>query len=381
MKINLSNPAHIKLLLLSQGVRFLDDDLKLVGSRYSENRYYYNVSNQVEEFTNKIPSEILLPQDIESSIYYNPNSELEIKYDGRNFGIFWEDTFLFKIDFNHRPSFFDKPIGKNLLCQQAVSMYGRYVLGIFSNAFCFFFGRGEQCKFCSLQPSRQTLGADNLPLITPSIITEAIIVALKHEAARIKYIMYTCGTHIDPDASYQEQSNIIASVKKLFPKIGAHHLTIMPTKNEQSLIALKTAGLDSIAFDLEVFDKEMFKEYCPGKEKYFGYDSFFETFKLAKNIFGHSQVKVGFVGGLEPVESLAEGMNFFGKMGISPAVNVFHPDIGSDFSDKERPTVDYLLQMAKYQSKVYKTYSLEPVFPVGGRRSSLDTEIYRNFFD
>lgn len=369
------------MLLLSNGVKFKDSDLENVGNKYSENRYYYNISNKIEGFKNKLPSEILLPQKIESSIYYNPNSNLEIKSDGRRLAIFYKNNFISKIDFNRRPDFFNKKINKNIDCKQVISMYGRHVLAIFSNSYCFFFKTNDQCKFCSLQPSRKSIGGENLSIITPEIIRKATKIALKDDGQRIKYFMYTCGTHKNEEYSYIEQAKIIRAVKEICNKKSAHHLTIIPTTQEKLLLNLKESGLDSIAFDLEIFDKTLFSQYCPGKEKYIGYDNFLQSFAISRKIFGHSNVKVGFVGGLEPLESLNAGMNFFGQKGISIAINVFHPDIDTELSDNPRPSVEYLFKMVKLQSRVYKKYKLKPVFPIGGRRSSLDTEIYRKFFD
>lgn len=381
LKIDFKNPAHLKLLLLSYGVNFKESDLHDVGRKYSENRYYYGISNKTTEFKNNLPSGILLPDKIESNIYFNPDSDLSIRSNGKEIGLFWKDDFITKIEFHHRPKFFDKKIDQNIDCKQVISMYCRHVLGIFSNGFCYFFNSKEQCKFCSLLPSRNLLGNQNLLVLTPEIVKEAVKIALLTDSSKIKYIQYTCGTHKNEDQSYLEQSHIINAVKQLFNKPRAHYLTIMPTIKENLYINLKDSGLDVISFGMEIFDKDLFKVYCPGKTKYFGYDNFLGSFEIARKIFGHSNVYAGFVGGLEPLESLEMGMNFFGEKGISIAVNAFHPDINTELWNRPRPTVDYLFQMAKMQSKIYKKYKLKPLFPAGGRRSSLDTEVYRGFFE
>ena len=155
----------------------------------------------------------------------------------------------------------------------------------------------------------------------------------------------------------------------------------MPPKDYKKLEILKTAGLDSIAYDLELFNENLFKYYCPGKQEFFGYSNFLPAVENALKIFGKNNVKVGFVGGLEPVESLQEGMELFSSRGASIAINVFHPDPKTPLGNYARPTVDYLKAMVKAQRDVYNKYNVEPVFPVGGRRSSLDTEVYRGFFN
>lgn len=380
MKIDINNPAHAKLMLLSQGVNFSNDILIDVGNKFSENRYYYNTSNDPQQFTNLLPSEILLPKNVESSIYFNKASLLSIRHSNNKFALFYKDDLIFPIRFNPRPRFFDKTISNQIQCKQILSMYGRYILAIFFNSYCHFFDKNLGCKFCSLKYSRMNLGKDNLSIITLKQFSEAIKIAFQNEN-RIKYMMYTAGTHVDEDISYKEQINILKIAKRIVPKTIQHHSTMMPTLNDTLMEKVKKAGLDSIAFDIEVFDKNIFSVLCPGKQQYFGYDNFLESFRLAKKIFGKNNIKTGFVGGLEPLASLAEGMDYFGRQGISIAVNVFHPDPNTSLANHPRPTIDYLIKMACLQKNIYEKYKLIPVFPTGGRRSSLDTEIYRGFFN
>lgn len=381
MKINFKNPGHIKLMLLSEGVDFDESVLSNVGIKYSENRYYYNVSNDPKKFKNQIPSEILLPEDVESSIYYNPESKFKIKNKGDKILLFYKENFICEILFNSRPYFFDKKINSEVNCQKVISMYGRYILAIFPNAHCFLFNEGLQCKFCSLKPSRKTFGKDNLSFISSEIIKKAIKIAVKHDGERIKYVMYTSGTNMNPDVSYKEHINIIRAIKPLLEKKVIHHVTATPTLNQNLLQETLDSGFKSIAFDLEVFDKKIFQKLCPGKERYFGYDMFLESFKMARKVFGKNNIKVGFVGGLEPIDSLIEGMDFFAKLGVSIAINVFHPDLNTELEGNPRPSADYLMEMVKAQTKICKKYKLIPVFPIGGRRSSLDTEVYKGFFN
>ncbi|MFA6430127.1 MAG: radical SAM protein [Candidatus Paceibacterota bacterium] len=381
MKIDLKNPGHIKLLLLSEGVNFNEHVLLGVGKQFSENRYYYNVSNDPELFKYNLPSEILLPQNIESSIYYNKDSRLSLRIQGDILHLFYEEKILFPVSFNDRPNFFSKDLKNGIECKKVISMYGRYVLAFFTDSSCIYFEKGMPCKFCSLKPSRRTFGKDNEKVITPEMAKEASEIAVQTDTERIKYVMYTAGTPGNIDKGYEQQIEMIEKVKPSFSNDVKHHLTIIPTTNKKLLEKINKAGLDSIAFDIEVFDKKLFTKYCPGKSTFIGHDGFIESLKLARSVFGHSNVKVGFVGGLEPIESLKEGMEFFGKLGISIAINVFHPDKNTELEYKTRPSIDFLFEMVKFQSEVYKKYNLIPVFPFGGRRSSLDTEVYRGFFD
>jgi hypothetical protein len=381
MKIDFKNPGHIKLLLLSEGLNFSENILKEVGEKFSENRYYYNVSNNPDLFKYPIPSEVLLPNDVESSVYHNSESRMSLRGENGSIVLFYEDSPVCPVEFNKRPNFFNRTLRDGTDCKKIISMYGRYIFALFIDSYCVYFEKGVPCKFCSLKPSRNTYGKDNESVINSEMAKEASEIAVETDGERIKYVMYTAGTPLEIDKGYERQIDVIRKVKLLFSDKVKHHLTIIPTSNRENLEKAKMAGLDSIAFDLEIFDKDLFSKLCPGKSIFIGRDGFIDDLKMARDVFGHSNVKVGFVGGLEPIDSLKAGMEFFGSMGISVAINVFHPDKNTELEYKARPTIDYLFEMARSQGEVYKKYNLIPVFPEGGRRSSLDTEVYRGFFN
>jgi hypothetical protein len=379
--VDFKNLGHVKVLLLSQGVYFTDSVLEEVGKKYSENRYYYSNSNKLDTFKKNLPPSIFLPDNIEANLYFNPESKLSIQADEEGLALFWMNKYICPVEFNIRPNFFDKLVDQQIQCKQVLSMYARFVLGIFSNGYCYFFHDNCECQFCSLMATRKQLGKENLFIPTAEIVSKALKIALATDGERIKYINYTSGTHRNEEESYLSHAEMIAALSEVTHGRCVHHLNIMPTKKNKLLFGLKKAGLNSLSFALEVFDKDLFKEYCPGKERFVGYDHFFECYKIARDIFDHGQVYAGFVGGLEPLESLEKGLHFLGEMGISHTINIFHPDPDTPLAKRARPTVEYLLNMAKLQSAVYKKYQFKPLFMLGGRRSSLDVEAYRGFFD
>ncbi|MNR46163.1 hypothetical protein D3C85_1650940 [compost metagenome] len=88
---------------------------------------------------------------------------------------------------------------------------------------------------------------------------------------------------------------------------------------------------------------------------------------------------MGLVAGMEPLESIIEGIEYFGNMGIVPAVAVFHPDAGSQYSGKTRPSIDFLLTLGQKMSEIYRREGFRPLIE-GSGRNSLDTEAYLGGF-
>jgi len=381
MKIDFNNPGHIKAAILSDCIYLSEEARKEVGLKYAENRYPYGRSNNESWDLRSIPSELLLPEDIVIGVHLKNKKEtpwsIEVNKSGQ-VELHFEDKSVTPISFSPRPNFFDKKLSNEKLAQQEIVLYGKYSLSLFNRGWCYFFGTKEQCKFCSLGTTRDDVGADNIFNIFPPIAEEAAIMAFKEEP-RIKHVDYCAGTHPDNNIGIKQQMDLIKVVSKVAPRGITHHLLTFPPDDLNLLAELKAAGLNSIAFNLEVFDENLFKEICPGKQSHYGYGKFFDAFDEAVRVFGKGNVYCGFVGGLEPIKSLRKGFDELLKRDVVPSINWFHPDPESDYKNMARPSKEYIFEAAKAMSYIYLGNNFQPIFP-GGTRNSLDTEIWREYF-
>jgi len=379
MKIDYDNSGHLKLCLLCEGVSLNKKTRSLVGKKYAENRYPYGRSNKVEDGLFSLPSEIVLPNDVVVGVHLRDKAPWSIKLGRKEkMELFHRDKKIANVDFAPRPGFFDKELPDKTLCQKIVVMYGLYSLSFFNRGWCYYFWINKACKFCSLNPTRDDAGKGNVAIILPDMARQAARVAFANEK-KIKHIDYSAGAHENNDLGVKLQLDLVKAVKKESPDKVRHHMLTIPPDSWRLLNELKNAGLDTIAFNIEVFDRNLFRQVCPGKQLMYGYEKYFEALKKAKEIFGFKDVYCGFVGGLEPIESLLKGIIKVSEKGYTPALNVFHADPESSFSNKAHPKREYVWRMVKAQTAMYKKYKFRPIFP-GGTRNSLDTEVYRGFF-
>lgn len=384
-KFDLSNPAIVKLCLLCEGVRIDGEVLKNVGKAFAEDRFRYHRVSRIPAGFKFIPSEMVLPEDMVCAVYIEKRSPWLVKKNrqGKLKLFFKDNKEICSVSFTKRPGFFDKKLSDGHLCQQIAVMYGNYVLGIFIMGWCYFPAKGLGCKFCSISSNwgDSGLGKQNLKYVTPDLTKEAVKLALATDSARIKYIMYSSGSFPDNDRGFMIQTATVKSVTRVINANISQHFTIMPPDDFSLIKKIKSAGLSTIAFDIEVFDKDTFQKLCPGKEKFYGYDKFVEALQYAVKVFGWGNVHCGYVAGLESLETMIEGFYSLGEKGVISDANVFHPDPDSEFQDKPRPVKEYILKMVKEQAKTYKKYKFVSIFPVGGRRGSLDTEVYKGYFN
>ena len=118
-------------------------------------------------------------------------------------------------------------------------------------------------------------------------------------------------------------------------------LTLASTLEGRKSRRLKTsswlvAGLNRVSFCFEIFDREIFKEVCPGKDAEYGLDHYLAAVQYCaalgrKAPRSEPWVTNGeIIAGLEPPESSIRAIDWITSVGAIPTVCVFRPTVGSD---------------------------------------------------
>ncbi|MBN2421154.1 radical SAM protein [Candidatus Woesearchaeota archaeon] len=366
------NPGKIKLELLINGIS-PDSNIQM-REREAPERFVYDTSNK---YRGVLPSEIILPDNIVSNIYLREGSDWSIQGRMLKKG----NQNLCEVSFTPDAKFTKMNLKSGMPASKVAVMYGLDIFSVFLNKTCVYFPEDKECHFCSLEYTRKNSGKGNVVNPTVNQVAEAFQLALDHDSELFNYVMVTSGAYRCPDKGIEKQMAHIQMMKQIQGRKNVnYHLVTIPPKSREILKQLAEQGPDTVAFDIEVFNPNLFRKNCPGKETQIGYEAYLRIFEDAAKMFPDNAVKAGFVCGLEPIDSLVEGMEFFGRLGIPSSLNIFHPDVGSKLQDKQRPDRGYLLEILKEQARIGKRYNLIPIFPVHGRRSSLDTEVHKGYF-
>jgi hypothetical protein len=113
--------------------------------------------------------------------------------------------------------------------------------------------------------------------------------------------------------------------------------------------ALREMGVNRVSFCFEIFDRELFKETCPGKHSEYGLDHYLEAIRycaaLGKKGPRHEPwVSNGeIIAGLEPPESSIRAIDWITSVGAIPTVCVFRPLVGTDLADADPPETEALV--------------------------------------
>lgn len=372
--------VNMKIELLCKGVSFSREFLEhyQVQTDHIEKRRAYGTGDSIIlNSSTRTPQEIILDGQIISAANYNPDSDYQITLEEET-PVLKHGNRTVQITFPKRPKSYGTHLSNSELFEQHITVYGNSTLGIFSPGHCYYFNNGDECKFCSLGSARETL-SDHKMRIKGDIAGEAVATAMKEESGRYKRVLLNGGTIPNYDKGYSIHIDLLERVKETnIQSTLDYHLISMPPKDFRLFDRFKKVG-NNMSMSLEVFNPVLFKEICPGKARDYTRERFLAAFEAAVEVLGRGNVYAGFVAGMEPLESIIEGIEYFGNMGVVPAVAAFHPDAGSQYSNKQRPSINFLMSIGKKMSQIYRREGFRPLIE-GSGRNSLDTEAYLGGF-
>ena len=134
----------------------------------------------------------------------------------------------------------------------------------------------------------------------------------------------------------------------------------VPPGKREILKQFYDAGITELALNLEIWNRSLARKWMPGKgliprEKYM------KMLEYATSLWGKTgNVRSAFIVGLEPMESLLEGIKEVCRIGAAPILSVFRPIPGTKGEHTAPPTNEELLLVYMRTKEICNEYGLEP---------------------
>jgi hypothetical protein len=112
---------------------------------------------------------------------------------------------------------------------------------------------------------------------------------------------------------------------------------------------LRKIGVNRVSFCFEIFDRDLFREICPGKHDEYGLDHYLEAIRYCATLTDKGPrdepwVSNGeIIAGLEPPESSIAAIDWITSVGAIPTVCVFRPLKGTDLQHCEPPKTEEMI--------------------------------------
>jgi hypothetical protein len=219
-------------------------------------------------------------------------------------------------------------------------------LRIYHRAGCFFKENKIGCKFCDIEETKKIFSISDL---------KEVINSYKFEKKIRHYLIG--GGSARPDSDFTDIIKLAIYIRDTTHK--PIYLMSLPPIDTSVLIKLKEAGVTDVAFNLELFDRQLAKKYMPGKGQ-ISLNIYKSAFKEATLLWGkRGNVRTIFIVGLESKESLLAGIEWVCQMGVSPILSLFKPIKGTALSHLLPPSDAEIIDIYKNTLKICQKYGVE----------------------
>ena len=228
------------------------------------------------------------------------------------------------------------------------------------------FALGDQpCHFCyqgNMTLDMKRAGQPLPPIASPEDVAEAVEYGVRD--AGVRDVQLTGGSEVDSACGEVPLVvDILAAIERrlgLANIPGEIYVYTSAPKDPAAVDALFAAGVDRVAYDLNVWDEAILEQVCPGIFRHIGREQQLRALDYAARRHGPNKVCSAFVIGLEALESLLAGAAYVAERGIVPLFSPWLPHHRPVRGSTTPPGLDYYRRAREGFADVFARYELEP---------------------
>lgn len=216
-----------------------------------------------------------------------------------------------------RPQFYDKKTSTGVAFSKIAQVHGSLIV-ITPSPACEFFNAKVECKYCA--GNFDVTGKDNV-VYTVEEVVETVGAALAELGSPAVYL--SIGFSRDASGGMEFLRPYLQAIKKHYNCLVA--VEALPPKENRWIDETYAMGADSVLYNVEIYDEELFKIICPGRAALIGRKRYFDALGYAARIFPSGTVASHLIVGLEPPGSTCQGIDFLTDMGVVPVLPIYRP--------------------------------------------------------
>ncbi len=341
--------------MLRTGLSFSEDALRI--SAGCKPKAYFIFSFDflpIEEMKNRenlrAPEEICLHGGRRNfrrtivSVRLNPKSryQVELSESGRLI-LTLDGSEICEVEYQALPEYYKKhlPGGKPVTDICPTIEWG-YLLYLTVFRICQYFGKKEECQFCDINENYRQQKRAGRPYTGVKSVEEVlqaleIIDETDVEAGAYTITGGSITLTLDGKSEVEFYAQYPAAIENRFPGRWISKIVVQALPRDE-VQRFKDAGVQIYHPNYEVWDPDLFRIICAGKDRYVGRDEWIRRILDAAEVFGPGNVIPNFVAGIEmarphgfptseeAVESTAGGLDFFMSRGIVPRFTTWCPE-------------------------------------------------------
>lgn len=350
-----------------------------LGTKYQEQIHGLFEMDHKEHVGIAFPCSFTSPNGLHYSFNWDPQSEVGIEYHDGQYFLTDRGKEVFPIHFFERPHYYQLTTSDGTKMSHVAGFNPTGTVGVAYSNECSLKEKGLDCLFCNANATKNTYAeAENITWKNPKQIGETVAAAYQYDAG--KHVNIT-GGFIPERREVDYYIDVAEAIQEHTGLKDFNGTAVIGAPEDLTVIdKYKEAGYRTIALQIEIWDKNIFKTICPGKESECGgWQHWVDALEYAVKVFGKGKVRTGFVSGIEPKEKILEGVEYFAKRGILSLTNAWNPNPGSKLEGHRTPTPEWHLDLAKKTYHIFKQngFTFEEYFDVSPSADFLVHDIFR----
>lgn len=349
-----------------------------LGSKYQEEVHVLFEYDQHPHVGIEFPTGFLSPGGLKLPFRWDNRSQYSIHYESGKYYLTHQGHELFPIEFLSRPKYYDYKTSDGMEMSH-VATYNREgtIFVAYSNE-CALKDKGLDCLYCNINATKDTYGErEGIFWKTPKQIGETAATAYKEGA---KHITIT-GGFIPERREVDYYIDVAEAIKEHTGLDDFNGTGVIGAPLDLGVIdKYKEAGYRTIAMNIELWDKNIFKAICPGKEAQCGgWDHWVKALEYAAEVFGYGRVRSNIVAGIEPKQSTLEGVEYLASKGVICFAGSWCPNPGSALEGHRTPEAAWHLDMAHKVAAIFRKagFTYEQLYDCNAAPTTLCHDIYK----
>lgn len=229
---------------------------------------------------------------------------------------------------------------------------------------CEYAASGKPCEFCFSGADFEKLATAGKPqpaALDAVDVAEIVDYAIKNVG--VNSIQITGGSTFAGITEYNHICNYLNAINDMTGReniAGEILLYITPPEEMPMIDTYFLLGADRIAASLEVWNETLAAEITPGKIEFTTRERHLKIMESTVEKYGIGKAFTNFIIGIEPFESLRDGVEYLAERGIIPTASIWMPMGRPVRGNMKAPDIDYYRSVKELFADLYSRYKLEP---------------------
>jgi hypothetical protein len=263
-----------------------------------------------------------------------------------------------EIQFKKRHELFDRKTSDGAFFRDIANLSPEGTVRVSYSTECSLKDKGEDCLFCNIN-YRQ----NNVKRKTAQQVSEVFSAAVEEG---IGGRLQLTGGFIPERRELEYYIDVAEEVKRRTDIKNFNGLAVIGAPQDYSVIdKYKEAGYNTIRMNMEIWDRNIRKTICPGKENQCGgWEHWVGALEYAVKVFGKAKVGSNIVGGIEPKKSILEGIEYLASKGVVCKAAIWRPCAALE--GHRTPETSWHLDLAYKTAEIHRKhgFTLDEIFNV-----------------